>query len=67
MRDKRKAFVRLAEQRTSKVLKGIDILGHCANPNLYEWTDGDVEAIFHKIEEEIETAKAKFERRRFQL
>jgi len=62
MKDKRTNFIRLAEQRTNKVLKAVRTLGHCSNINLYEYDSEQVEAIFKAIEEEIETVKIKFER-----
>ena len=39
---KTEAFQRLATKRTNEVLKRLRVLGHCANPQLYEYTDGEV-------------------------
>lgn len=69
-RDKRKAFVRLAEKRTDEILKRIRTLSNCANRNAYEYDEADVRRIFGAIEEEIRLAKAKFNtvrRKRFTL
>lgn len=62
MKDRKANFIRLAEQRTNKVLKAVRTLGHCSNIRLYEYDGKQVEAIFKAIEEEIEIVKTKFER-----
>jgi hypothetical protein len=57
---KRDNFRRLATQRTNAVLERLRILGNCANPSLYEYTDEDVKRIFRAIESEVRSTKAKF-------
>ena len=57
---KRDAFRRLATQRTNAVLERLRILGNCANPSLYEYSQEDVKKIFRAIESEVRTIKAKF-------
>ena len=57
---KRDAFKRLATQRTNAVLERLRILGNCANPALYEYTEEDVKKIFRTIESELRVVKAKF-------
>jgi hypothetical protein len=57
---KREAFRRLASQRTNAVIERIRVLGHCSNPQLYEYTDEDVKKIFRAIEAEVKSVKAKF-------
>ena len=37
--EKRERFKKVAEQRTNKVLKMIELLGNCANTNNYEYTE----------------------------
>ncbi len=67
---KREAFQRLATKRTNEVLKRLRILGHCANPQLYEYTDGEVKKIFQAIDKELKVVKMKFQnsgRTEFQL
>ena len=69
-RDKREAFVRLAEARTNDILKRIRTLSNCANRNAYEYDETDVRRVFSAIEEELRLAKAKFStarRRQFTL
>jgi len=57
---KKDAFRRLATQRTNAVLNRIRILGHCSNPQLYEYGQEDVRRIFRAIESELKAVKAKF-------
>lgn len=57
---KRENFRRLASQRTNTVLERLRILGNCANPALYEYTDEDVRKIFRAIDSEVRAIKAKF-------
>jgi hypothetical protein len=58
---KREAFQRLATRRTNEVLKRLRILGHCANPQLYEYSDGEVKKIFQAIDKELKVVKMKFQ------
>lgn len=60
LESKREAFRRLATKRTNAVLERIQILGHCANPQLYNYTQEDVRKIFHTIDKELKIVKAKF-------
>lgn len=57
---KKDAFRRLATQRTNAVLNRLSILGHCSNPQLYEYTQEDVKKMFHAIEAEVKATKTKF-------
>ena len=58
---KREAFQRLATKRTNGVLERLRILEHCANPQLYDYTQDDVKKIFRAIEKELRIVKAKFQ------
>jgi len=58
---KSETFRRLATKRTNAVIDKIRILGHCANPWLYEYTDDDVKRIFKAIDSEMKTVKSKFQ------
>ena len=62
-RNKREAFERLATQRTNAVLEKLRVLGNCANPQLYEYTDEDVRAILRAIKGELRTVEAAFNQR----
>ena len=57
---KRERFVRLAENRTNKILNMIQLLGNCSNSSLYEYTEADVKKIFGAIESTVKEAKRKF-------
>jgi len=58
---KEEAFRRLATKRTNAVLERIRVLGHCANPQLYDYTQEDVRKIFQAIEKELRVVKTKFQ------
>ncbi len=58
---KEEAFQRLATKRTNAVLQRIRVLGHCSNPQLYEYSEEDVKKIFHVIEKELKVVKTKFQ------
>jgi hypothetical protein len=67
---KQQRFRRLATQRTNAVLHRLQVLGHCANPQLYDYSEEDVRKIFRAIDSEVKAIKAKFSnssRSEFQL
>lgn len=53
-------FVRLAENRTNKIINMVQLLGNCANTSIYEYSDTDVEKIFTAIENSVKEARRKF-------
>jgi len=55
------AFRRLATKRTNAVIDKLRILGHCANPWLYEYSEEDVKKIFRAIDAELKAVKARFQ------
>ncbi len=57
---KREKFIRIAEARTNKIISMVQLLGNCANPGSYEYTEKDVADIFGAIEKEIKLTKMKF-------
>ena len=57
---KNETFRRLATKRTNAVLDKLRVLGHCANPWLYEYSEQDIKKIFKAIDDELKTIKAKF-------
>lgn len=58
---KQERFKKIAEQRTNKIVKTLDLLGNCANKSNYEYTDEQVRKIFNAIEKELKETKIKFE------
>ncbi len=61
METKKERFVRIAEARTNKIIDMIRLLGNCSNKSAYEYSKEDVRKIFTAIENEMKTAKAKFD------
>lgn len=57
---KRDRFLKVAENRTNKIIKLFDLLGNCANKNNYEYTIKDIESIIDALENEMEVLKKKF-------
>jgi len=57
---KRDAFKRLAQQRTIAVLERLRILGNCANTQLYEYIDEEVNKMFSAIRAELRATETKF-------
>lgn len=57
---KRDRFIKIAEQRTNKILKTLKLLGNCANKSNYEYRDEEVKKIFTAIEKELKNTKSKF-------
>ena len=57
---RRERFIKIATNRTNKVLDDIHMLGNCANTNNYEYTVKEVEKMFDAIETELKEIKRKF-------
>ena len=57
---KREKFVRIAEARTNKIINMIQLLGHCSNQSLYEYSQKDVNKIFNTIQTELDEAKKRY-------
>lgn len=57
---RRERFVRLAEGRTKNATDHIRLIGNLSNLHDYDFTEGDLTAIFGAIEDEIVAAKARF-------
>ena len=60
-RMKRERFVKIAENRTNKIISMIKLLGNCSNKNNYTYSDDDVRQIFNAIDNEIRTTKSRFQ------
>ena len=60
MNDKEERFVRIAENRTNKIINMIRLLGNCANKNNYQYTNNQVDRIFRAIEKELDITKKKY-------
>lgn len=61
MEDKKSSnFIRLAENRTNKILDMLNLLGNLSNKSNYTYTDEQVKLIFETIEKEVASTKEKF-------
>lgn len=58
---KRARFVKIAENRTNKIIDMIKLLGNCSNKNNYSYSEEDVKQIFNAIDQELKIAKTKFQ------
>ncbi len=57
---KREKFVKLAENRTNKILDTLKLLGNLSNTNAYEYSQKDVDKIFREIQRQLEETKKRF-------
>lgn len=57
---KREKFVRLAENRTNRILDTLQLLGNCSNTSAYEYTQKDVDKIFKAIQTRVDETKRRF-------
>ncbi len=58
---KRERFIKIAENRTNKIISMIKLLGNCSNKNNYSYNDEDVKQIFNAIDQELRLAKGRFQ------
>ena len=56
----RERFVRIAENRTQKIIDTLELLGNCSNTYNYEYSKHDVEKMFGAIELAVKSCKSKF-------
>jgi hypothetical protein len=56
----RENFVRLAEARTNRILKDLDLLANLANRANYVYTEEDVRQIFKVVTKKVTDAEARF-------
>lgn len=60
MRDKRSKFVQLANQRVTKAVDQIRLVGNLSNRAAYDFTDEDVRKITKALQRAVDTMKARF-------
>ncbi len=60
MNEKRERFVRVAENRTNKIIEMIRLLGNCSNKSNYEYDEKDINRIYDAIKKELNDSQAKF-------
>ncbi|MFX0203420.1 MAG: hypothetical protein ACFFCW_45540 [Candidatus Hodarchaeota archaeon] len=69
---KRKRFVRIAEQRVNKLLERLDSLGKCSDRRNYQYNEEDIKKIFGAIERKTKEIKSLYlpqneKKKRFKL
>lgn len=57
---KRERFKRLGTIRTNAVLYRLKVLGNCANRQMYDYDEKDIEKIFSEIDKKVKETKARF-------
>jgi len=57
---KRQRFDRVAHARVQKIKDLLALLQNCANTHNYEYTQEDVEAIFHDLSQSLKETKKAF-------
>jgi len=62
-KDKRSNFVRIAENRVSRAISSIRLIGNLSNTSNYSYTSADVRTIISALQEEINVLKAQFTKR----
>jgi hypothetical protein len=60
MRDKRSKFVQLANQRVTKALDQIRLIGNLSNRAAYDFNDEDVKKIVKALQKAVDGTKARF-------
>ncbi len=61
MREQDRAkFVELANKRVNSAIKTLRLIGNLSNHSNYDYTEGDVEAIFRTLSKELRNAKKRF-------
>ena len=61
MKDKKMDFIRIAENRTNRIISAITLLGNLANKANYSYTDEQIDKIFSAINDELVKQKQKFQ------
>lgn len=59
--DKRRKFCNIGEERVNRLLKDIALIGNLGNRSTYDYTEGDKEKMFTRIETALEVCKSRFE------
>jgi hypothetical protein len=60
MRDKRAKFVELANNRVTRTIKDMRLIGNLANKSSYSYTDEDARKIVRTLQRELDDLKIKF-------
>ncbi len=58
--NKKEKFLRIAENRTQRILNDLRLLGNCSNTSVYSYDDVQTSRIFKAIEDELKRVKILF-------
>lgn len=58
--NKRERFVRIAENRTNRIIDTLRLLANCSNKSNYDYSEEDIKKIFAAIEKEVRNARSAF-------
>lgn len=64
---KSEKFRRLAEKRTSNVLKALEVLSNLSNKSQYEWSDIQIDQLTDKIKTKLSDMKSSFVTKGFKI
>ena len=70
---KRDKFVRIAENRTNRIIDTLQLMENLANTSNYEYTQKDIDKIFNAIQQQLNETKRAFskqngtEKKKFKL
>ncbi len=59
--DKRKNFVRLAENRVNKAISSLKLIANLSNRSLYDYKTEDIKKIISALNKEVSNIKQKFD------
>lgn len=60
MRDKRAKFVQLANQRVTRAIDQIRLVGNLSNRAAYDFTDDDIKKIAKALQKAVDGMKSRF-------
>jgi len=60
LRDKRAKFVKLANQRVTRALEQIRLIGNLSNRAAYDFSDADTKKIIKALQRAVDTTKSRF-------
>ena len=59
--DKRKNFIRLAENRVNKAISSLKLIANLSNRSLYDYKTEDIKKIISALNKEVSNIKQKFD------
>jgi len=59
-RDKRAKFIELANNRVTRAIRDIRLIGNLSNRSAYEYSEEDIRRITKALQKEIDAVRARF-------